>query len=155
MIVAGISSTTVIDNVLIYAIATSVGALLIWIGKSVATVAKNQSAIHDQVMGVPEVGYPSMRDQFTEIRNHLCRQDQILEKQDSTLANLEHEVQDNSGSSLKDAVKVVNRDVNNIRKEILPGLSKNNETLQSLQKKVDEIDARLEKHLNSINSKNN
>ena len=108
--------------------------MLIWVGRSLAKLAQNQSALHDQVMGVPEVGYPSMRDQFTEVRNHLCKQDETLNK-------LEHEVQDNSGSSLKDAVKLVNRDV-----------TKNTVMLNSLNKKIDEIDNRLSKHIDSIES---
>jgi len=123
-----------IETILIYALASSIGALLIWVGRSLAKLAQNQSAIHDQVMGVPEVGYPSMRDQFTEVRNHLCKQDETLNK-------LEHEVQDNSGSSLKDAVKLVNRDV-----------TKNTVMLNSLNKKIDEIDNRLSKHIDSIES---
>ena len=123
-----------IETILIYALASSIGALLIWVGRSLAKLAQNQSAIHDQVMGVPEVGYPSMRDQFTVVRNPLCKQDETLNK-------LEHEVQDNSGSSLKDAVKLVNRDV-----------TKNTVMLNSLNKKIDEIDNRLSKHIDSIES---
>ena len=142
------SSMTIIDTVIIYAGATAIGTLLVWIGKSVAVVAKNQSAIHDQVMGVPEIGYPSMRDQFNEIRNHLYEQDVTLEK-------LEHEVQDNSGSSLKDAVKLVNKDINNIRKEIASGIAKNTEFNDSLQKQFFDIDSRLETHIKSIKLNNN
>jgi hypothetical protein len=147
-LIANMSSMTIIDNVIIYAGATAIGTLLVWIGKSVAVVAKNQSAIHDQVMGVPEIGYPSMRDQFTEIRNHLYEQDVTLEK-------LEHEVQDNSGSSLKDAVKLVNKDINNIRKEIASGIAKNTEFNDSLQKQFFDIDSRLETHIKSIKLNNN
>ena len=106
-----ISVSTTLDTILIYAVATAAGALMIWIGRSVARITKNQSAIHDQVMGVPDVGYPSMRDQFTEIRDHLGRQDATLEK-------LEHEVQDNSGSSLKDAVKAVNKSLEIVEKKL-------------------------------------
>jgi len=147
-LIANMSSMTIIDTVIIYAVATTIGTLLVWIGKSVAVVAKNQSAIHDQVMGVPEIGYPSMRDQFSEIRNHLYEQDVTLEK-------LEHEVQDNSGSSLKDAVKLVNKDINNIRKEIASGIAKNTEFNDSLQKQFFDIDARLETHIKSIKLNNN
>ena len=147
-LIANMSSMTIIDTVIIYAGATAIGTLLVWIGKSVAVVAKNQSAIHDQVMGVPEIGYPSMRDQFSEIRDHLYEQDVTLEK-------LEHEVQDNSGSSLKDAVKLVNKDINNIRKEIASGIAKNTEFNDSLQKQFFDIDSRLETHIKSIKLNNN
>ena len=136
------------ETAIVYAISSAIGALLIWIGKSIATLAKNQSAIHDQVMGVPEIGYPSMRDQFSEIREHLCKQDKTLEK-------LEHEVQDNSGSSLKDAVKIVNKDVNSFRNEFLPLVHNNNKALNDLDKKIIDINNRLEKHLTSIDFKNN
>jgi len=139
-----ISINTTLETILIYATATAFGTLLIWVGRSIAKIAKNQSAIHDQVMGVPEVGYPSMRDQFTEIREHLC-------KQDSTLEKLEHEVQDNSGSSLKDAVKIVNRDVNTMRTDVMPVIANSGKTLEELSKKIIDIDNRLERHLNSVN----
>jgi hypothetical protein len=146
--VAKVIVTPAIETVIIYAIATAIGALLIWIGKSIATVAKNQSAIHDQVMGVPEVGYPSMRDQFDEIRAHLSRQDE-------TLTKLEHEVQDNSGSSLKDAVKVINKDIANIRKEVVPGINKNFAALENLQNQFNDLDLKLEKHIIIASDKNN
>lgn len=129
--------TSNIETVVIYALASAIGALLIWVGRALTKLAKNQSAIHDQVMGVPGVGYPSIRDQFTEIREHLCTQDKTLEK-------LEHEVQDNSGSSLKDAVKLVNKDV-----------AKNGITLDNLNKKIAEIDNRLSKHIEAIESNKN
>lgn len=124
------ATPSIVRDVAVLAIATAIGALLIWIGRTLTKLVQRQSAIHDQVLGIPEVGYPSMRDQFAEVREHLC-------KQDGTLDKLEHEVQDNSGSSLKDAVKVVNRAVND------------------LSKKVVDLDAKLEKHIETINNKNN
>jgi predicted nucleic acid-binding Zn-ribbon protein len=127
-------SPTII-SILVYATATAMGALFIWIGKSLAKIAKRQSAIHDQVMGVSEIGYPSMRDQFTEIREHLCKQDMTLEK-------LEHEVQDNSGSSLKDAVRKINKDINEIR-------NSNSKSFDELNKKFDNIEQKFESHLSS------
>ena len=135
MFLVGAQMNTTMHDIIVYSFATGVGAFLIWIGRSIARMAKNQSAIHDQVMGKPEIGYPSMRDQFAEIRDHLYTQDRTLEK-------LEHEVQDNSGSSLKDAVKSMNRDV-----------IKNGGTLNNLEKKVNDIDSRLEKHVNDINNR--
>lgn len=126
-----------VETIVVYVLATVVSAFVVWAGKSIAKLVKNQSAIHDQVMGIPGVGYPSIRDQFTEIRNHLC-------KQDKTLENLEHEVQDNSGSSLKDAVKLVNKDVNSIKKEVMP-------VLTDLSKKILDINNRLDRHLDLFN----
>jgi len=140
---SAIPISTTVETIIIYAVATAVGTLLIWIGRSVARITKNQSAIHDQVMGVPEVGYPSMRDQFTEVREHLSRQD-------LTLVNLEHEVQDNSGSSLKDAVKVVNKDLQEIKKEVLPYINRNNNSLDDLDKKINELDKKFEIHFKAI-----
>jgi predicted transcriptional regulator len=144
--VANVITQNAVETVVIYAAAAGVGSLLVWIGKSVATVAKKQSVIHDQVMGVPEVGYPSMRDQFTEIRNHLSDQDRTLEK-------LEHEVQDNSGSSLKDAVRAVNRDLINIKNEITPSIAKNGKSLEALQAKVDSVSNRLDNHITAVEAR--
>lgn len=74
------STSALFANILIYACATAIGSLLVWIGRSLARMTKDQTAIHDQVMGIPEIGHPSMRDQFEEIRDHLDKQDAILEE---------------------------------------------------------------------------
>ena len=94
------SASFVFANIIIYALATVVGSFLVWIGRSLAKLTKDQKAIHDQVMGIPEIGHPSMRDQFEKIRDHLNQQDTILEelenKKNFYLNNSEKDIQNES-----------------------------------------------------------
>ena len=86
---------------LVYAAATVIAAGLLWITRALYKLGHEMTVVHEVVVGRPETdvqaAIPSMRQQFAEIADHLARQDEKLEL-------VEHEVQLNSGTSIKDAM---------------------------------------------------
>ena len=91
---------------LVYIFATVSAAGIGALARHLFKQSKSQRAIHEAVLGrpagqgIPEL--PSLVERFDDMTAHLA-------KQDDTLIQIEHEVMENNGSSIKDTISLMNR----------------------------------------------
>lgn len=128
----GVTLSAGLESFLIYLgaalFAALLGALIIAGGRFLLRLSHNSTVIHEFVVGRPEVtssdgevirpGIPSAHARFEEMTDHFTAIDEHLTDQDAKIDRVEHEVQENSGSSLKDAVKGVRSDVSDLRADV-------------------------------------
>jgi hypothetical protein len=91
-------------NIVITVTAFVIVAFIGWFAKALAKMVKVQDVVTEQIMGRVETkqlpAIPSLHERFTVV-------DERFDAQDAQLLTLEHEVLENDGSSVKDAVNRV------------------------------------------------
>lgn len=109
--VTGLTLSADIETILVFAFAGILAACITWGWRKITTLVKNSNIIHEQVMGRVESkqqpAIPSLNERFNTIGNRFDAQDIHLKQQDAKLKRLEHEVTENGGSSVKDAINRV------------------------------------------------
>lgn len=127
MLLAELGSNVAID-VLAGVLLTGLGAFMMWMRSQLKDVGQmtrdwrgvpERAGVSDEIPGVMKRLY-TQDQQFKEVMTHLGHQD-------ATLELIKHEINYNSGSSIKDAVhrtddavKVLSADVTEIKKKLSP-----------------------------------
>ena len=136
MIAGDPSLTSDAAQLCIYALATVAAGAIGFGIRSLYKFGKTQGVIHEQIMGRPATdarpGIPSLEQRFETVGAHLSRQD-------SKLDVLEHEVQTNGGSSLKDDVKAARGEIQTVAARV-----------ECIDGKVDSVTLKLDGHIAQV-----